>query len=667
MRRFLMILALMLTAASAWSANDTATLVSLRAKKGTAVTPGQWHAGLAETKAYAEKMGLPLVAVWSNGELCGHCQLFESAVNSEYFRKWMKASGLVFHFSYSGDPAPDGPEGGSTYYWCWQSGTLRSYPFVRLYWPKGKVDKAYTGDSLDGGYGAETGGKKVAVALAKVFADYFDKKKAAATAAKYAIAFNANGGTGMMPAVAAVYGTAQALPANAFVRTDHAFAGWALTPDGAVKFKNGAAVKNLTSVAGSIVTLYAVWTKVIYRTYYVGVKTSIVLPGFSGCAAATKVPGLTWSSSKGAFAGTPTKAGTYKVIFTKGSASTWRIIVIEQDEIIFADETAVTRVIAEGEAVSLSLSPVSHAGTPLATAASGLPPGLSYVNGAIVGQTSQVGTFSVTVGMVSAAKQKLYRTFNLTVGVPESLAGVYNGFVGLSAGSENDELALTNRGFFRFVASSAGALAAKVVTAKGATALTGNGWASLGNGTYLAELKSSSGKDAFAVEISTAESQVEFREIGVFAPSYGTRYSVWAQRSPFERDAAGNYVDAAAGAVMGKIAGLWYFRAYKVGSEWMLGYGTKSTYDVAVKVAADGTTKVAGKIGSLSFSAASSVFMFAGDVESGFVRADFPVPVVVSGKKVTLDIWANLWFDRSNAHFNARGEGIGGMSLEAFK
>ena len=51
----------------------------------------------------------------------------------------------------------------------------------------------------------------------------------------------------------------------------------------------------------------------------------------------------------------------------------------------------------------------------------------------------------------------------------------------------------------------------------------------------------------------------------------------------------------------------------------------------------------------------------------GFVRADFPVPVTVDKAKKTLDIWTNLWFDRSNEHFNGRGEAIGGASVEDFE
>ena len=156
-------------------------------------------------------------------------------------------------------------------------------------------------------------------------------------------------------------------------------------------------------------------------------------------------------------------------------------------------------------------------------------------------------------------------------------------------------------------------------------------------------------------------------EIGSFTPSYGTAYEVWAQRAPFARNPDGSYVDPLMESAMNHIVGKWYFKAYAVGSQWELLYATSKTATLTLTVAADGTTKLAGKIGSYAVSTSSAVFVFSGDVETGYVRADFPVPVVVSKMKKTLDIWTNLWFDRSNSHFNSRGEGIGGASLETFK
>ena len=75
---------------------------------------------------------------------------------------------------------------------------------------------------------------------------------------------------------------------------------------------------------------------------------------------------------------------------------------------------------------------------------------------------------------------------------------------------------------------------------------------------------------------------------------------------------------------------------------------------------------LAGKVGSYAVSASSSVFVFTADVEAGFVRADFTIPVTVSKTKKTLDIWTNLWFDKSNAHVDARNEGVGVATVKSY-
>ena len=100
---------------------------------------------------------------------------------------------------------------------------------------------------------------------------------------------------------------------------------------------------------------------------------------------------------------------------------------------------------------------------------------------------------------------------------------------------------------------------------------------------------------------------------------------------------------------------------------WQFDFATAKTANLTLTVSADGTTKMAGKIGSLKVSASSAVFVFSYDVAEGFVRADFAIPVTVSKTTKTLDVWTNLWFDKSSIHFNARNEGVGGAALETFK
>ena len=79
----------------------------------------------------------------------------------------------------------------------------------------------------------------------------------------YAVAFNANGGTGTMELQEFVHDEEQALTSNAFVRAGYAFSGWAVREDaGGAVYGDGAIVSNMTTVAGGVVTLYAQWDEI---------------------------------------------------------------------------------------------------------------------------------------------------------------------------------------------------------------------------------------------------------------------------------------------------------------------------------------------------------------------------------------------------------------------
>jgi uncharacterized repeat protein (TIGR02543 family) len=85
----------------------------------------------------------------------------------------------------------------------------------------------------------------------------------------YAVAYNANNGTGTMASSAHTYGTAAALSANAFARTGYAFSGWNTQADGGgASYADEASVSNLSSTAGATVALYAQWSSVSYSITY---------------------------------------------------------------------------------------------------------------------------------------------------------------------------------------------------------------------------------------------------------------------------------------------------------------------------------------------------------------------------------------------------------------
>ena len=80
------------------------------------------------------------------------------------------------------------------------------------------------------------------------------------TANTYEIAFHANGGEGEMPNQTNTYDVVSCLVSNLFVLESHVFDGWATSETGKVVYVDGEAVSNLTTVAGGIVDLFAVWT-----------------------------------------------------------------------------------------------------------------------------------------------------------------------------------------------------------------------------------------------------------------------------------------------------------------------------------------------------------------------------------------------------------------------
>ena len=134
-------------------ASVTTDLLALRAARNADVTPGVWHADLNKARAYAETNGLPLVAVWSNGEYCTRCVQFENCVMSPAFQNWMKDSGIVFYFGVSGDNTSDGQEGyhGTSFYWCCNNQNASMvWPYVRVWWPEGDVDECHSGSWYDG-------------------------------------------------------------------------------------------------------------------------------------------------------------------------------------------------------------------------------------------------------------------------------------------------------------------------------------------------------------------------------------------------------------------------------------------------------------------------------------------------------------------------------------
>lgn len=158
------------------SATETSTLLK-RVQTGSTIRPGYWHKNFTAAKKYADDHGIPFVAVWSNEEACPHCVRFENCVNQSYFKNWEVNSGIVFWFGCPGNGYRiDNPE----YPFQWARGNEdrqkytdgavnKNFPFVRVWWKKGKVDIVRKGDDTHGGYDVykATGAKKLVANLKK--------------------------------------------------------------------------------------------------------------------------------------------------------------------------------------------------------------------------------------------------------------------------------------------------------------------------------------------------------------------------------------------------------------------------------------------------------------------------------------------------------------------
>jgi len=83
----------------------------------------------------------------------------------------------------------------------------------------------------------------------------------------YTVAYDVNGGSGNMEISIYVYGVLQALRKNDFTRFGYIFAGWAESASGTVVYTDQQSVRDLTTIAGHVITLYAAWTPVYTVAY----------------------------------------------------------------------------------------------------------------------------------------------------------------------------------------------------------------------------------------------------------------------------------------------------------------------------------------------------------------------------------------------------------------
>ena len=198
-------------------------------------------------------------------------------------------------------------------------------------------------------------------------------------------------------------------------------------------------------------------------------------------------------------------------------------------------------------------------------------------------------------------------------------------------------------GTFQLTTTDAGKLTAKVVTAAGSYSFGGTCWDKVEDDIYSATLVTKKG-ETLTLALDSAAGWNESQLTGSFAAAAGqSPYPVIARKNAFGKtwcfNAAGNERDG-----------------------WRLSYAENAKVAaLTVTLNADGSTKIAGKLGYLnasgkteSISVSASGYADVTRLSESVIIADFaPVVSVKAGKatlKRVLSIGTNLWFDRSNEH-----------------
>ena len=129
----------------------TKELLKLRKCSGCTdeIQTGFWYDGFTKVKTIAATKKIPFIAVWTNGDKCGFSTRLEKCFLDKDFIAWQKSSGCIFWLGTSNDANKDDGYQGSGFKWIYQDGKIREYPFVRIYWPAGNLDKTMTGNELD--------------------------------------------------------------------------------------------------------------------------------------------------------------------------------------------------------------------------------------------------------------------------------------------------------------------------------------------------------------------------------------------------------------------------------------------------------------------------------------------------------------------------------------
>ncbi len=372
-----------------------------------------------------------------------------------------------------------------------------------------------------------------------------------------------------------------------------------------------------------------------------GFKSEVDI-GLVGYTAKNLPSGLKYDAKKGTVSGTAKKAGEYEATFTKkGEADVTVTFSVRDEEVSVGCEglsggTFTAGVAGSADGIPLEIE--SETGVK-SVSVTKLPAGMKYdaKAGRITGAPTKAGDYNVVVAVTTKSGAKRTETIAISVAaLPDNAFGTFNGFVKADDGVENI-------GTFQLTATDAGKLTAKVITADGTYSFSGTCWDAVEGDTYSVTLATKKG-ETLALALDSSAGWDANQLTGAFAAGSASQpYQVVARRNAFGKT--------------------WYFAADGgIESGWTLSYAANSkAANLTVTLNADGSLKLAGKLGTLSMNA--SGYADVTGLANGVIYADFaPVVSLKEGKttvKKVLSIRSNLWFDRSNDH----AEGVGSAVL----
>lgn len=128
----------------------------------------------------------------------------------------------------------------------------------------------------------------------------------------YQLVFDPNGGTGELPGSGSLYtcGVTYRIPDSQPVRTGYRFLGWSTKAKGDVMYESGDSIRDLATVNGKTVTLYAVWTPKQYTLLFDANGGSISVNPMFGqtCGKAVALPSGSFTRPGYVFTGWNTEA-----------------------------------------------------------------------------------------------------------------------------------------------------------------------------------------------------------------------------------------------------------------------------------------------------------------------------------------------------------------------